>query len=117
MILEMFPDGYILLNKELATGLHGSLEKKLEKHPVDDVDIRLAEIASHCSVVLDGVYSLAERDHLCAVLAGRLEVLRELPKPTIVVDENGSFEVMPAPKIPSNATPIENVSEGGIILH
>ena len=83
----MFPEGYIALNKELASGFHSALEAKLANHPVDEVDIRLAEIATHCSVILDGIYTLAERDHLCAVLAGRLEVLREIA-PTIYVDSS-----------------------------
>ena len=84
MIHEMFPEGYIALNKELASGYHPTLAAKLSKHGADEVDIRLAEIAMHCSVVLDGTYTLEERDHLCAILAGRLEVLRELA-PAIIV--------------------------------
>lgn len=76
---EMFPEGYIALNKELATGLHPKLEKLLANHPADETDIKLAEIASYCSIALDATYTLAERDKLCFILAGRLEVLRELP--------------------------------------
>jgi hypothetical protein len=82
---EMFPEGYIALNKELATGLHPKLENLLQKHPVDEVDIKLAEIASYCQVALDATYTLAERDKLCFILAGRLEALRELPAPTVVI--------------------------------
>ncbi len=83
-ILEFFPEGYIALNKELATGYHPTLEKLLAVHPSDEVDIRLAAIASYCSIILDGSYSIEERDKLCSVLAGRLEVLREVN--VIVVD-------------------------------
>lgn len=82
---EMFPEGYIALNKELATGLHPKLEKLLEKHPLDETDIKLAEIAAYCSVALDATYTLGERDKLCFILAGRLEALRELPSPSIVI--------------------------------
>ena len=78
--LGFFPDGYIALNKELASGLHESLAVKLANHPVDEIDVKLAEIASHCSIALKGDYSLEERNKLCFILAGRLEVLRELPK-------------------------------------
>ena len=77
--IQFFPEGYIALNKELATGLHPKLEKLLANHLADEVDIKLAEIATYCSVALDGVYTLAERDKLCFILAGRLEVLREIP--------------------------------------
>lgn len=76
---EMFPEGYIALNKELASGLHPKLEKLLANHPADDVDVKLAEIASYCQVILDGTYTIEERDKLCFILAGRLEVLREIP--------------------------------------
>ena len=76
---ELFPEGYIALNRELATRLHPKLEVLLKNHSVDDVDIKLAEIASYCSVVLDGTYTIEERDRLCFILAGRLEVLREIP--------------------------------------
>lgn len=82
---EFFPEGFIALNKELATGLHPKLEELLSQQPVNEVDIRLAQIATYCSVVLDGSYSLAERDKLCFILAGRLEVLRELPSPQIIL--------------------------------
>jgi hypothetical protein len=82
---EMFPEGYIALNKELATGLHPKLEKLLANHPADETDVKLAEIASYCQVALDATYTLAERDKLCFILAGRLEALRELPAPTVVI--------------------------------
>ncbi len=76
--IEMFPEGYILLNKELATGYHPQLERNLNNYPVDEVDIRLATIATYCGVVMDGAYTLESRSELCAILAGRLEMLRDL---------------------------------------
>jgi len=83
--MEFFPEGFIALNKELATGLHKNLEVKLGNHPPHEVDTRLAEIADHCYVVLDGTYTLAERDKLCYILAGRLEVLRDVAPPEIIL--------------------------------
>lgn len=85
MIIEFFPEGYIALNKELACGMHEGLCKKLNNHAVDDIDVKLAEIASHCSVVLDGTYTLEEREKLCFILAGRLEVLREIAPPQTIL--------------------------------
>ena len=76
---EMFPEGYIALNRELAMGLHPKLEEHLSNYPIEDVDIRLARIASYCEVMLDATYDLAERDKLCFILAGRLEAKRETP--------------------------------------
>lgn len=76
--LEYFPEGFIALQKELATGLHPKLEKLLANHPADELDIRLAEIASYCQVVLEGTYTIEERSNLCSILVGRLELLREI---------------------------------------
>jgi len=84
--IEMFPDGYVALNKELATGYHPKLEALLAQHPATETDIRLSQIAVYCGVVLDGTYTLEERNQLCAILAGRLEVLREIiPAQTIIL--------------------------------
>lgn len=82
---EYFPDGVIALNKELASGYHGTLQRKLDNHPAAETEIRLAEIASHCSIALNGIYGPVQIEELAAILAGRLEVLRELV-PTIYVD-------------------------------
>lgn len=76
--IEMFPEGYILLNKELATGYHPKLEYNLSNYPVDEIDIRLATVATYCGIVMDGAYTLESRSELCAILAGRLEMLRDL---------------------------------------
>jgi hypothetical protein len=78
---EMLPEGYIALNKELATGLHPKLEASFVRTelPIEDVDMRLSLICAYCGVLLDGTYTLEERDKLCFVLAGRLEALREAP--------------------------------------
>lgn len=84
LTIEMFPEGYQALAKELATGLHPQLEKLLGNHPADEIDIKLAEIAGYVGVLLDGTYSLEERDKLCFILAGRLEVMREIPKAQII---------------------------------
>jgi hypothetical protein len=77
--VEMFPEGYILLNKELASGYHPKLTEILNGYPVDEVDMRLSAISLYCGVVLDGSYTVEERARLCAILAGRLEVMREIP--------------------------------------
>lgn len=81
---EMFPEGFIALNRELATGLHPKLEKLLAQQDPKEVDIRLAQIAAYCEVMLDATYTLAERDKLCFILAGRLEALREAPQGIIL---------------------------------
>lgn len=76
--IEMFPEGYIALNKELATGYHPKLEYNLSNYPVGEIDIRLATIATYVGIVMDGAYTLESRSELCSILAGRLEMLRDL---------------------------------------
>lgn len=85
--IQMFPEGFQLLNKELATGLHPQLEKILQEQAAgaDDWEIRLAQIATYCGILLDGVYDAMELDNLCRILIGRLEVLREIPKAQIIL--------------------------------
>lgn len=85
--IEMFPEGYILLNQELATNYHPALEKLLSVIPVDEIDIRLSVIAHYCGVILDGDYTLESRSQLCATLSGRLFYLREYPEAQIIVDK------------------------------
>jgi len=81
---QLFPEGYIAINKELATGLHPRLTELLSNQPGDEVDIRLSVIATYCGIALDGTYTIEERDKLCFILAGRLEVLREIPPGTVL---------------------------------
>jgi len=81
---QMFPEGYIALNKELATGLHPKLEVLLNAQPNDEIDIKLSQIAVYCEIVLDGTYDIASRDKLCFILAGRLSKLREAPNGIIL---------------------------------
>jgi len=88
MNVEIMPEGYILLAKELATGMHGTLEARLKAIPPDEWDEKIATISQHCGVVLDGIYSIQELSNLCAILAGRLQVLREVcsnMKPQIIL--------------------------------
>lgn len=85
MIIEFFPEGIIALQKELASGYHPTLAQKLAKHRIDDWEVKIAEIASHCSIILDGTYQAEDINKLGFILAGRLEVLREvIPAQTIL---------------------------------
>lgn len=88
MIIEMFPEGYIALNAELATGFHPKLEAILSQQPADEVDLKLGIIATYCAVLLDGTYTLEERDKLCHILVGRLNVLREFVPAQVIRDPN-----------------------------
>lgn len=86
MILEIFPLEYQALNREVATGYHPKLEAILSTVGAEDLDMKLAQIAAYCGVMLDGVYTLDDRRELCAILWEKLQVLRENPHGTIYVN-------------------------------
>lgn len=77
MIHEYFPEEYLELQKELATGYHPKLGAILMTCAADDIDLKLAHIAYYCGVVLDGAYTLEDRVKLCEILRKRLLVKRE----------------------------------------
>lgn len=85
MIHELFPTEYVELQKELMTGFHPKLESILAAHAVDDIDMKLAQIASYCGIVLDGTYTLEDRIKLCRILRERLILLRENPNKGIIL--------------------------------
>lgn len=78
IVFELFPQEYIDLNAELLTGYHPKLDF-LAMYGMDDVDMKLAQIASYCEVMLDGDYTLENRIQLCKILRERLILLREIP--------------------------------------
>lgn len=59
MHIELFPEPVIELNKELASGLHPELEKKLaEIQGGEDMFIeRFAIVLTHCGIAVDGLYT------------------------------------------------------------
>lgn len=69
--LEFFPESYIALNQEV--GNHPELCELLAKHPPQEFEIRLAEIAAYCGVVLDGYYTPEDLEKLAHILVGKLK--------------------------------------------
>lgn len=78
-IFELYPKEYIDLNAELITGYHPKLEF-LGGYPMDEIDIKLAQIAAYCEVMLDGDYTLENRMQLCKILTEKLMLKREYPQ-------------------------------------
>lgn len=70
LILDMFHQNRLDLNQEVNK--HPKLMQLLFNHPVDEFEIRLAEIASYCNVILHGDYSKSDLDKLCEVLYKKL---------------------------------------------
>lgn len=89
MIYEQFPEEWIQLNRELCSGLHPKLEPILAAIAVEDTDLKLAQIAAYCEVMLDDVYTFEERTELCEILRQKLVLKRENPNaPLIITDLN-----------------------------
>lgn len=78
MIVELIPEGFILLDRELATGYHPALYAKLKGIPQGELEEQLAAIAGYCGIVVDGTYTIQERSNLAAMCSGRLQVLRDI---------------------------------------
>ena len=69
--LHYFSDSRIALARELRN--HPELCKLLANHASDEFEIKLAEIATYCEVILDGDYSPADLDGLCDLLIRKLK--------------------------------------------
>ena len=66
-----FPESVIELQKELLN--HPTLMERLGKHDMQEVEIKIAEIAAYCDVVLDGDYTNEMLETLCGILVQRLK--------------------------------------------
>ncbi len=82
---ELFPAEYIELQKELMRDDHSKICNIIGQYGPDDIDIKLAQIASYCEVMLDGDYSLENRIQLCKILTEKLVLLREKTGPQNII--------------------------------
>lgn len=59
MHIQKWPEPVIELNRELASGLHPELERKLADLPGDEAHFieRFAVILTHCDIAVDGLYT------------------------------------------------------------
>ena len=85
IIFEYFPQEYIDLNIEIITQPHPKLQAILGQHAADEIDVKLAQIAAYCEVMMDDYYTFEDRMRLCVILKDRLILLRENPDNTIIV--------------------------------
>jgi hypothetical protein len=84
MIFEVFPQEYIDLDRELQTEYHPKLAF-IAKYSMDDIDIKLAQIAAYCEVMLDGDYRIDDRVKLAGILCKKLQEKREYPGAQVII--------------------------------
>ena len=71
--LVYFSEPLQRLQQELAHPAHSVLREYLGNHPAAEFEIKLAEIATYCEVVLDGVYDSYDIDKLADIFVGKLQ--------------------------------------------
>lgn len=69
-IKEYFSEEYIQLQKEIAN--HPTLVDILSNQPNPTLEVRLAEVATYCEVILNGDYLPVELQRLATLLTARL---------------------------------------------
>jgi len=71
---EYFGENKIALCMEVPH--HPILTELLAKHAPDEFEIKLAEIACYCEVILNDAYTPEDIEHLCGVLLHKLRTKR-----------------------------------------
>lgn len=68
---EYFDPRMLALQEEVYH--HPQLMELLAKHPPQEMEMRIAEIAAYCEVMLDGYYSEEQLNELADVLTRKLK--------------------------------------------
>ena len=76
IVFNMFHQNRIDLDREIKH--HPDLVERLKNHPADEFEMRLAETASYCDVILHGDYMPSDLDRLCGILHKKLFEKRTL---------------------------------------
>jgi hypothetical protein len=69
--LNIWPDEIIELQREILHH-HPELQERFKNHPAGEWEIKLAETAVYCDVILDGTYMPEEIQKLAAILTRKL---------------------------------------------
>jgi hypothetical protein len=86
--LNFFPEPFTKLNLEIKH--HPVLVELLAAHPPNEWEIRLAQIAQYCEVILDGQYMPEDVEKLCTILFNKLILKREDNRGILVIDSSSS---------------------------
>lgn len=73
-VLEFFHENRIALGEEVK--LHPELKEMLAAIDSSEIEMKMAEIAAYCDVILDGYYSVEDLDDLSGKLVWKLREKR-----------------------------------------
>lgn len=82
--INIWPEELIQLNRETLN--HPKLMERLANHPSSEWEIKIAEIALYCEVILDGHYLPEEMVRLAAILTKRLIERRTDNRSILIID-------------------------------
>ena len=81
--INIWPDEFIALNTEITN--HPDLVELLANHPAMEWEIRLAEIALFCEVIVDGDYLPEQMQQLAGILYRKLIERRKDNRGLVVI--------------------------------
>jgi hypothetical protein len=70
IIYQYFPQEFLDLQQEIIH--HPELQELIANHPSSEFEVRIAEIATYCKVILDDTYDEEDIKRLCKILTKRL---------------------------------------------
>jgi hypothetical protein len=82
--LNIWPDELIRLQQEIPH--HPRLVERLQKHGVTDWEVRIAEVALYCEVIVDGDYLPEHIQKLCGILEKKLMERREDNRGILIIN-------------------------------
>lgn len=82
--INIWPDELIQLNRELVN--HPKLMERLANHPMAEWEVKIAEIAQYCEVIVDGTYMPEEITKLAGILYTKLLLRREDNRGLLVIE-------------------------------
>jgi|ERR1700748_1384492 len=81
MVIAMFPEEFIALNRELE--YHPVLTDLMTNIPANEFELRIANIAAYCEIIVDGSYTPHDLINLAKIC---LEKLQDKRKKLILID-------------------------------
>lgn len=84
--LNIWPEELIHLNQELIH--HPKLQARLANHPSAEWEIKMAEIALYCEVIVDGDYLPEEMQRLAGILYRKLIERREDNRGLVIISSS-----------------------------